>query len=205
MNFENHVYSGNNRLLHPILASWTSTVEAYVKRLGHNDAPWWYNERATIGSLAAAAWAAKAVALEEYSTQKGKDASSYSGRCDLRIHARSGSLACEVKQAWCGVGRRAKNGHITVKEALRRACADARSLTKNEGRRFGVCFAVPHLPPRDEDHIDTQLKIWLQQLSEIDYCSIAWVFPAKSRKLQNWRGYYYPGVAVLFKEVFRQA
>lgn len=94
--------------------------------------------------------------------------------------------------------------YYTAEAGLRDACADARKLTKNEGRRLGLCFAVPYLPARDKDHIEQQLKLWLKDLQNtIKYSSIAWAFPEEARYHKSNDGKFYPGVVLLVKEVFR--
>src|ERR1035437_2626560 len=85
-----YVNSGNLRSLHPILKEWIRLNRTYSKRMQWEDCAWWANERASTGILAAAAWMAGGVALEEYSTKKVKKKEHRTGSCDLffdvRIH-----------------------------------------------------------------------------------------------------------------------
>lgn len=206
MNIEKYINSGKIRAFHPILNSWIETIDFYLKYHEYGDCPWWYNERATLSSFAAAVWKTGGVALEEYCTDKGKPHHSWAGRCDLFIGTKSNRyFACEAKQVWCAIGRMGQKGFVEVKNGLNDACKDARKLTKEEGRRLGICFAVPHLPPRDNDIIEERLEIWLKSVRSLDYTSIAWTFPEKARReIETENGYFYPGVVILIKEIFRQ-
>lgn len=204
MNPESYVNSGSLRVLHPVLHAWFEVMEKYLEGFDYTDCQWWYNERATLSSLAAAVWRAGGIALEEYCTEKGKKGDSWSGRCDLYFSLKTQGFACEAKQIWCAVGRQAQPSLGKIKDALSTACSDARDLGKNEGRRLGICFAIPYLPPRDKHIVDQQVLKWLKELISLKYSAIAWAFHEKTRSLTNENGYVYPGVAVLVQEVFRQ-
>jgi hypothetical protein len=205
MNIEAYVNSGTIRALHPILTSWIETINNYLDYFNIPDSPWWYNERATLSSFAAATWKAKGIALEEYATVKGKTHDAWTGRCDLFIGLPSYQFACEAKQAWCPIGRRAYKGSDNVKKGLIDACKDARKLDKAEGRRLGICFAVPYLPERDNEFMEKQIENWLKCVRDLEYDSIAWTFSKKvRRKIVTENGYYYPGVVAIIKEIFRQ-
>lgn len=205
MNIEAYVNSGRIRSLHPILTSWIETINNYLDYFDIPDSPWWYNERATLSSFAAATWKADGVALEEYAIDKGKKQRSRAGRCDLFIGLPSFQFACEAKQAWCPIGRRAYKGFVNVEEGLIDACKDARKLKNEEGRRLGICFAVPYLPVRDKDIMEKQIENWLKSIRDLEHDSIAWTFPKKTRrKIVTENGYYYPGVVAIIKEIFRQ-
>ena len=55
--------------LKTLLEQWTAMVERYAAIHKYVDNCWWYNERATLSSLAGAAWSMENwVALEEFST-----------------------------------------------------------------------------------------------------------------------------------------
>ena len=204
MEIEKYINSGSIRCFHPILKSWTEALERYLGCLQNEDSPWWYNERATLSSFAAAAWVAEGIALEEYSTEKGKHGEAWKGRCDLFLGIQGQFFGCEAKQVWCAVGRTARGGRAVVEAGLRKACGDARKLKRREGRRLGLCFAVPYFPDRDRDHIEGHLKPWLEGLKGIEYSCIAWSFPEETRYLKSVNGYFYPGVVLVVREVFRQ-
>lgn len=199
------VNSGSIRSLYDFLHSWTKIIDSYIHYCEYEDNPWWYNERASLSTLAAAAWSCGGISLEEYSTEKGKHDDPWSGRCDLFLGMKNEFFACEGKQAWCPIGRQAKNGIKNISDSLSLACDDARKLDKQEGRRLGICFAVPYLPKKEEKYIEEQINKWLLKIEkEIEYSSYAWVFPKEVRLLSSPKGYFHPGIAVIIKEVFRK-
>ena len=206
MQTESYINSGKIRALHPILKSWINTTLEYLKYFDEPDCSWWYNERASLSSFAAAVWKVGGIALEEYAIDKGKEHELWTGRCDLFMGLKSDQFACEAKQAWCPIGRTAKNGIVNLKKGLTEACKDARKLPKEEGRRLGICFAVPYLPPRDNKVIEKQLKNWLNSIcNSIDYDAISWLFPPKIRgDMKTVNGFYYPGTVLIIKEIHRQ-
>ena len=108
-----YVNSGSIRPLYPILEIWTESLERYLRYFEYGDNPWWYNERANLSCLGAAAWVSDGIALKEYRTEKGKHSEAWEGRCDLFIGAGSESFGCEAKHVWCAVGRTAGNGSTT--------------------------------------------------------------------------------------------
>lgn len=205
MTINTKVNSKHIRAFHNLLHNWMDIIEKYISYNEFEDNPWWYNERATISTLAAAAWATEGIALEEYSTEKGKKGRPWKGRCDLFLGLKTKIFACEAKQAWCPISRHAKNSIINVRNTLKIACDDARKLDKQEGQRLGICFAVPYLPQKEKKYMEEQIKSWCKKLEEIDCDAYAWVFPKKVRYLTaSSKGYFHPGVAVVIREVYRK-
>lgn len=202
MKLERCINSGRIRSIRPVLEEWARVVAKYIKSCNNKDNPWWYNERASLSCLAAAAWRNGGIALEEYYTEKGKEFRSWNGRCDLYFSAGEESFGCEAKQAWCAIGKKARSGVDEAEKKLKDACKEARQLSKDEGRRLGLCFAVPYLPIKDKMHLDTLLNKWIEELKSLEYSSIAWIFPGKSR-YHTHEGELYPGVVLLIREVFR--
>lgn len=199
-----YVNSGNIKSLYLILTNWIEINKRFLEHFEYKDSPWWYNERATLSSLAAATWLSGGIALEEYSTvKKYNEEKSWSGRCDLYIGTPSKiGFACEAKQAWCPIGKKAENGIVNAEKALNVACNDAKKLDGDEGSPLGICFAVPYLPSRDENIIEEQLSNWLQLIEKIDHSSIAWIFPERARfSIESKNNYYHPGVVLLIREL----
>jgi len=64
------VSAGPFRGLKDALSEWTILQKKLVHTLGSEDAPWWYNERASISTFAAAVWLTGGVALKECMTSK---------------------------------------------------------------------------------------------------------------------------------------
>jgi hypothetical protein len=138
--------------LTPILRQFHKNLDRYVEVQGDGDVPHFYNERATLGLLAAAFWQEKWIALEEYATQKNVEGVYSPGRADL--WAREGSsdlaIAIEAKQYWS----EAKDKDTI---ARRRLVAAANDAIRNEDAkiRAAVSFLVPCLatgtPPSEID------------------------------------------------------
>ena len=83
--YEREVLIGKPELvcLHDVLNKWIDINIEYIEKYQFSDAMFWFNERANIGALAGAVWRLGGVALEEYSTIKGKGEGEYKGRNDL--------------------------------------------------------------------------------------------------------------------------
>ena len=202
MKTDSYINSGKLRLLHPVLKTWQELILDYIKYNDYNnyiDNPWWYNERASVSMLAAAAWTANGIALEEYSTIKGKSRKKWSGRCDLYIGLSTKEYNCEAKQVFCSVGNRSYNNVKKIEDALENAKKDASFLNKKDGQRLSVCFAVPYISKK-EKNLDSNLENWLDKVVQLNYSAIAWLFPEKTRN-NMYMNYYYPGVVILIKDI----
>src|SRR5487761_2063825 len=80
-------YKGKEKTdIEGVLSKWLELVNQYsLQHRDPKDTCYWYNERATLGVLAAAVWKKSGwCALEEYSNEKHrKSGDPSSGRCDL--------------------------------------------------------------------------------------------------------------------------
>ena len=84
----------DNNNLEDVIKNWFGVIDDYIKYFGGNDVPYWYNERASISTLAAAAWKSGGIALEEYSMQKGDEGNPRPGKCDIFIGINKRHFAC---------------------------------------------------------------------------------------------------------------
>lgn len=208
--------------LKPILDKWTALVEHY-SNIAKGDACYWYNERASISTLAGAAWCHKNwIALEEYSTLKrhsecdeltGK-VKERNGRCDLYLASPNAcaQYAIEAKQAWQPIGDRVNDPYARLIRRYDKAFDDAGSLHKNEAtHRLAATFCVPSISiqtltkqERDGDSLDDIIAKWCKGLmnhKKIRYDAIAYCFPKNTRHLSYEEGKrIYPGVALFLKE-----
>lgn len=192
--------SGKLRFLRPIMHEWFNVIETYQEFTDYADCQWWYNERVTLSSFAAAIWKSEGAALEEYATTKGKKRSIYRGRGDLYFCFDKHEFGCEAKQIWCSFGKRSKQNFAIIDSQLGKACNEANSLNE-EFRRLGVCFVVPYIPEAEKDQIDKQLMNWLKGLKTVNKDFISWTFPEKTREtLLGYDGNLYPGVVILIRE-----
>jgi len=205
-----YVDCGRFTELRPILKKWCSLNRLYMNN-AEGDCPWWYNERTSIGVLAAAAWKSGHLALEEFSTLKGrkKDATHGPGRCDLKIRVGSEDFLFEAKQSWPRLSK--KPGEADIKESrrkilnsLQRACLAAGRLKSREGRRFGVCFLAPRISEVEIDNLDKRVDSLIDLLMEKRrmYHSISWFFANRGNR-PNDKHRIYPGVLLLIKEVHK--
>jgi len=214
------VYTPKLRALRPVLEAWIDAVHRYCKLQGHDDAPWWFNERASLSTLAGAAWALPDwAALEEYVTTKRKrrvmpedkiDEGGISpernGRCDLLVLGKSTNFAIEAKQDWQSIGSRSE-GVANVHKAMRKAWHDAGELNLDEGEhRLAMTFVVPYVPKKDvgPGHPHELVKQWLDSNPfEIDGrtpAALAYVFPKGYRKFKSKdKKGYFPGVALVIE------
>ena len=199
--------------LKPLFKEWTAVVLDYCQSQNYRDNPWWYNERATLSTLAAAAWRIGWVALEEFSTTKRakvparkteREAASR-GRCDLFIgRPRDGDqFAIEAKQAWQSISRRGTGKDCIVK-AAKMAWNDAGCLDADEAdTRLALTFVIPYIPTSEVDRPGVQALVdeWLAkkpfQTERTAPRAYAYVFPKDWHSFINARGLAFPGVALL--------
>jgi hypothetical protein len=183
--------------LKPVLEKWCDLNRDFYKEL-KDDCPWWYNERASISILAAAAWHAGALALEEFSTTKGRrrTGSERPGRCDLKIWMKRNQFAFEAKQKWCrlNTGNQGKD--------LANKCDDILAVF-HMGRRIGLCFIAPRILAKGKNLLDHSLDKLLDLFEKKQHHdAIAWFFVEDPTVLEDKdTGLLYPGTVLLLKEV----
>lgn len=208
------------RVLRPVLEAWIEAVHRYRKLQGHEDAPWWFNERASLSTLAGAVWTLPNwAALEEYATTKkgvmpedkvdeGGPSPERNGRCDLLILGKSTNFAVEAKQAWQSIGSRS-SGVANVHKAMRMAWHDAGDLHLDEGEhRLAATFVVPYVPKRDVvgSHPHEVVQRWLSSepfnVDRRSPAALAYVFPKDVENLgakDEGKGGYFPGVLLVIE------
>lgn len=208
---------GINRLL----KEWTNVVRSYCEFDQFDDNPWWYNERANLSLLAAAAWRLNGwQALEEFSTTKRgvvphakiDSRKNVNGRCDLYVSHASTSFAVEAKQAWQSLSGRARTDNITPTMGLARL--DAGNLTSDQAdHRLAVVFAVPFIPlkqvciggrkgNRKLDHAEVRrlFDAWVVSLDLTGYDAHALVYLDRFDAFVSEKYHrVYPGVVLLVK------
>lgn len=201
------IYIGKLKSIRPILEKWLFAQKKYISK--EDDYPWWYNERASISFLAASAWKTNNIALEEYCTRKGIHKNKMkNGRCDIYFTCGDECFAGEAKQAWIYSGTRSR---ISLKEKLNNGLKEAkrctRKLHKHEGRRLAICFAIPYVPKEDKNNIKKLIKNFieaLKQLKQFDATSYAYYFLTKNfDDCKGEDGYFFPGNAILIREIKR--
>jgi hypothetical protein len=202
--------NSHTNILKPILEKWCSINQKFLKEVG-SDCPWLYNERASVSILAVAAWKSGHVALEEYSTKKGrkKNDTERPGRCDLKIRIDSKDFLFEAKQQRVLLGKKSKKVESKgicdrVFNSLDMARHDSGKLKSLASRRFGVSFIIPRVAEGEADRLHGRVSELLHLLEESKrrYDAIAWYFPRK-KDLPRKKAHIYPGVLLIVKEVRR--
>ncbi|MGE6320059.1 hypothetical protein ACQKEF_07195 [Pseudomonas oryzihabitans] len=216
-----------------LFESWIKVVTRYCD-FHQNDNCWWYNERASLSTLAGAAWAMKgAIALEEFSTEKRAKAFEAgveggelrNGRCDLYIGCSSPdgshSYAFEAKQCRQPTGERA-SPVLYLHRAMDAAWEDSGHLTKYEGdTRYAATFAVPTLRldevcPDDADSgvcaekVRERIDHWIERTENFRSprnkdTSYAYVFPDLGDVRFSNGNRLFPGVVLILEKRMKAA
>jgi hypothetical protein len=200
-----HVNCHRLKSLRPILEEWVRLNRSYAETLNWKDCAWWGNERASTSILAAAAWKAGGVALEEFSTRKLNKMGQKAGRCDLFFQAGTSKFACELKQVYPRLKARQNYKFSKEVEFLDWACSDAKKLFPEEGRQLGICIIAPRFPQSQtatmEQTLGGYLASLLQNKRQLKFHAVAWFFPKEGRRLKWENGKTYPGVIILIREI----
>lgn len=211
--------------LRPLMEAWVARSSDYCRCHGWEDNGWWYNERASLSILAAAAWSLKGwCALEEYATTKqgvvppgNADAGKVKpGRCDLWMGRNTG-YSVEAKQVWQSIGSRASGKNPDLWNQYDAAWNDAGNLTCDEADvRLAALFVSPYLPVSDirresgrSGRVGTVAiqSAALEWLSAADLRSdprvhgVAWYFPKKCGEFISKSGKNaFPGAVLILGE-----
>jgi hypothetical protein len=92
---------------------------------GSRDAPWWYNERASLSLLAGALWYADGWAFEEFVTSKRHKRKARRGRGDLMFEVGGLKAVAEAKQCWPALRTTPRSAMSVIARALDRACEES--------------------------------------------------------------------------------
>ncbi|SRR5579871_83992 len=161
--------SGTDSTFEKVMRKWSSSFARvhhhYMKYFENEDerpnCGWFYNERANISFLAAAAWECGWVAIEEFSVERRNRPGSGYGRADLfvgtSIKHSSGEpahLLIEAKQAWPSTPANVR-GALTLRNKaskMQMALNEVRSSVKAH-YRCGAVFVAPSLSTRNVDRM----------------------------------------------------
>jgi hypothetical protein len=206
MNLGKGVEINNKKLsiLQPVFNQWINNVTKYCSTpLGNEpDAPYWYNERTTLSTLAGAVWAAGGVALEEYRATKGYGRDEWEGRIDLWFRFNRQMFVAETKQLWFRINKIVFENLFIDKllNRLKEAKRDAREVPKSEGHRMGIVFIVPSISLEYKESRNRIILKCIEKIRKIDQCICAWSFPGVVRTL-TWddENAIYPGVMIVGK------
>jgi hypothetical protein len=191
--------------LSPVFDEWRNTLAAYANAVP-GDLPWWYNETAAVGFLAAAAWRTGGVAIVEFDNERtDTDSHCFRGRCDLYVKRDGAACYAEAKQTF---HRLNDSGSYTdavadVRALLDEASAQLASLQceANAGH-FALVFASPRLNVRHASHLDAWLSKWSAALRTIEDAVVYTYFDqARALAHADKQGDIYPGIALVARVV----
>jgi len=168
----------------------------------NRDAPWWYNEAASVSSVAAAAWLNEGRALLDYRAPKVRDEVRWKGRADLWMDLGNEEYVGEAKMFWPSLSRR--RGHDRTTKMLKWACSDAKHHLQSDGvTRLGVLVVAPWTKPLDDTTFAAQTESFIEgSLRALDDSSaIAWSFRTPWTMVPRSKGFGYPGVILALCEV----
>jgi hypothetical protein len=194
-----------------LLEEWLLSIERF-SRITDGDVPYWYNERANIGVLAAAAWRCGRIALEEFQYEKIDVSSNgetdetaqkkWNGRCDLWISNDRSEEIVEAKFKWLNM--RSEKMTEFAASCLESAVSDAANTKGNdEIKAIGVAFLPVYAKADKVGDIEALEKVIAETI--VSACQspadlVAWCFPKRLRdhigeKYNN----YLPGIILLAK------
>jgi len=189
------------KALSDVIAEWNELIMKYVEEFP-DDPPLWSTERANVGILAAAAWKAGGLSLEEYDAEKLKGKKRKKRRVDLFIRtANKREFVCEAKQALIRIDPKTKVGdvHKEIDAWLSEAVTDVRRIEGEEACRLGVFFAIPRVSTKItmKDALDIFNKAMKQTEADLKLP----VLIPKSAKWADDPQYLYPGVTLFGRKV----
>ena len=172
----------------PVIGGWFKAQERYVLQV--DEAPWAFNERASISQLAAGCWLAGGSALEEFSTSKGHHDRRYlcgrTGRGDVYLSLGDNDYTCEAK--WCQTAVPLpphwdpETTVLVLKKHLLAAAHDAYVLDSYwSGRRRSLLFASIYFNQKVKaqfgvSEVQLLLSTAKKHLGRIGATGMAWYF-----------------------------
>lgn len=186
-----------------LLQEWKLAIEKFCRITEGYEAPYWYNERANVGTLAGAAWRSGLVALEEFHYIKGyKNKPKWLGRADLWLASDHHTELIEAKFAWCSLKSR---NCITekVQALLDLAEIDAKKSrgANIQTKAVGAAFVAFYIGKRESNNVDNLINEAIASIKDCNYHTLGWCFPKHTRTVLSENGNILPGIAILAKNV----
>ena len=205
----NEEVSGLGDLIDKLLNSWIAAQEKYFEvkeKPRYQDMAYYYNERANVSLLAAAAWRLSETenftAIEEYSVKRNNT----DGRCDLWLNLAGYGINVEAKIFW---PTSEENAIYFIDHHLKAAKNQLAGLNEKDRSilRLSACFVVPWLNPGSQSHDRICKSIWNQIENEYSHDDSAFaVFNPTQEQLEQiqWQSDdgFYPGVALILKKAY---
>lgn len=178
------------RFLEPALRRWCSLMKDDEWDLG--DAPWWYNERASLSVLAGALWGTGGWAFEEFATRKDDGRGKRAGRGDLMFEVGHHRIMAEAKQSWPVLHKTRDSALARVRAALSTARDEAGHLPLYGYKRMAIVFVSPRLPAAAKTDGDRRVRQFVRGLLVFEAAAVAWAFPKRARFPRSDTGHSYP-------------
>lgn len=174
------------------------------------DAPWWYNERASVSHFAGAIWKNGGWVTEEFIVPRegrgepdDRKRNKY-GRCDISFEVGTLKIIAEAKQVWpLLTGSKRKPSAIT--KGMKNAEKEVKDRPISNGyKRYAIVFASPYVTS-DAD-TKAQVNAFIDAIMKIkDAHAVAWAFPLIENPIQSPRpgceNRYFPGAALVISRV----
>ncbi|WP_339475138.1 MULTISPECIES: hypothetical protein [unclassified Pseudomonas] len=178
--------------LRPALERWFDCIDRYNAVRGDNDTPYWFDEKANLGLLSAAAWMAEMVTLQNAPTRKQNEEGERNVSADLFIASTEERAFIQATQRW------PKVNNLNLTQPLLEAASDAKRISYASDLKLGCLFVSPQ--KAQQSATPEELQDMIDDLQKENTCAVAWYFPYAYRKLRNEAGQYHPGIALLFKQ-----
>lgn len=162
-----------------------------------NDAPYWYNERTSVGFFAGAIWKCGGIVIEEYSSDKVWEGVKYSSRTDIWFMLDGKQYIAEAKFGFVRLQKGKEKKTIEwVQRLIKSALSDVQLITEPVQTKIGLAFVVPYLK-KGKDNTDKRIESFLMSIkNSLEYDAIVAVFPDAARNLTD-QGDFYPGEIML--------
>lgn len=188
----------DRRLWEKLLKSWILVMKNYIDN--SKDLPYWHDERANTGFLAAAVWMLGGVAIEEYWTDRiYHKKKSYVGRCDLWAKLGSLTFSAEAKQLWS-----AKSA-ARVEDIIKRTQKELKSVQSPDKGKYlvSICFISPKIGSNSKFNKQEIIELE-RKLTKQKGIIIATFFPRGGKQVM-YKGDQYPCVILIAKVVKAKA
>lgn len=190
------------KYLDTVLRKWKS-LQSLKWWNYEKDAPWWYNERASLSLFAGAIWRSGGWVFEEFSTKRrvAKGRSKYRsslGRCDIMFGIGKEQFIGEAKQCWPNLSKGIDAGLKEVEQFLEKALKQTSQLPADGFEKMAIVFVTPRIHQSKNKHIGERIRQFTTQLRREEDLTVKTFFPKKGHEVRE-RGYIYPGVALLIK------
>ncbi|CAN1603458.1 hypothetical protein [Pseudomonas mediterranea] len=178
--------------LRTVLERWFDCIDRYNAVRGDNDTPYWFDEKANLGLLSAAAWMAEMITLQNTATRKQNEEGERNVSADLFIAGADDRAFIQATQRW------PKVKSLNLTQPLQDVTSDAKRISYATDLKLGCLFVAPQ--KAQQSATPEELQDMIDDLQKENTCAVAWYFPYNYRKLRNEAGHYHPGIAVLFKQ-----